>query len=80
MASWNILQGVPKLTEKKILTKIECCGVKFSHLNDLGALKPATVYTVDTDDMVYTVDMVDTVDAVDAVDALNTIQAALHCF
>ena len=29
------------LVEKKILTKIECCGAKFAHECDLGALDPA---------------------------------------
>ena len=29
------------LVEKKILTKIECCGAKFAHEHDLGALDPA---------------------------------------
>ena len=35
--------GCPKklTNRKKILTKIECCGAKFSHEHYLGALDPA---------------------------------------
>ena len=40
--AWSPCQGVPKMTNrKKILTKIECCGAKFSHKHDLGVLDPA---------------------------------------
>ena len=37
------IQGAIKnvLIEKKIITKIECCGAEFSHEHDLGALDPA---------------------------------------
>ena len=36
------LQRVPKkLTNNKHLTRIECCGPKFSHEHDVGAFDPA---------------------------------------
>ena len=36
------VQGVPKISDyqKKVLKEIECCGAKFSHGHDLGALDP----------------------------------------
>ena len=33
------------LIAKKILTKIECCGAKFAHEHDLGALDPANCFS-----------------------------------
>ena len=32
-------------SRKKILTKIECCGAKFAHEYDLGALDPANCFS-----------------------------------
>ena len=37
----EINAGCPKIKYLKKLTKIECCGAKFSHGHDLGAFDPA---------------------------------------
>ena len=38
----SYIQGVPKKVQiEKIITKIVCCGAKFSHQNVLGAFDPA---------------------------------------